>query len=537
MKLIMIIVMLLLGVAAFSQKNLNDSNNYKLAIEALNNKNYEEAAQYLDKEVEVNPKNANAWFLLAIYNQARQEYGKAIEDINKAIKYCSDKEGMHTAYKVRAALYTDIEDTEKALDDYATALKFSEDEDEIYTIYCFRASIYYNQGKYDIAQAECQRMIDLIPEREDAYRILATVYLMQGKPDEVINQVNYAIKLKGEGDELLFETRARAYLDKEMWDEATDDFITTLDYKCSQTLLYTAIELNETAFSMFIQKLKAMMAINQTDPYWPSIISYLYSEKKQYEKAVEYYKITLSLDRSIDSYTDLALCLYNMAQYNDALININKALDIDSINTSLLAIKANILRDLGDLTSSIATSDKALEIYPNIAPAYVDRATTKMYQGRYEEAIEDLNLAIAHDYGRGETYLLRADAYMKLGDKAHAEADYNEALWQLTFEYDHTFSECFAYQGLGKNEEAIETLNKIMATNTTDSVYYYCAAQLYSRMHDKENALKYLQRAFELGYRNFVHISYDFNMEFIRETDEFKSLIDKYKKINTLGVA
>ncbi len=48
-------------------------------------------------------------------------------------------------------------------------------------------------------------------------------------------------------------------------------------------------------------------------------------------------------------------------------------------------------------------------------------------------------------------------------------------------------------------------------------------------MEDKENAIKCLEKSLELGYLRFAHIERDFDMDFIRDTEEYKSLIKKYK--------
>ena len=52
---------------------------------------------------------------------------------------------------------------------------------------------------------------------------------------------------------------------------------------------------------------------------------------------------------------------------------------------------------------------------------------------------------------------------------------------------------------------------------------------MYSRMKDKENALRYLEKALEMGYNRFAHMERDFDLDFLRGTDEFKALIERYR--------
>ena len=72
-------------------------------------------------------------------------------------------------------------------------------------------------------------------------------------------------------------------------------------------------------------------------------------------------------------------------------------------------------------------------------------------------------------------------------------------------------------------------MDSIIARDTTEAGSYYDAACLYSRMHDKENALKHLEKSLQLGYNRFAHIERDFDMDFLRDSKEYKELIDRYK--------
>lgn len=65
---------------------------------------------------------------------------------------------------------------------------------------------------------------------------------------------------------------------------------------------------------------------------------------------------------------------------------------------------------------------------------------------------------------------------------------------------------------------------------------YYDAACLYSRMNRKQESIKYLKEALELGYRNFVHIEEDSDLDAIREMQDFIDLISKYKKAKVQNI-
>jgi clan AA aspartic protease (TIGR02281 family) len=47
----------------------------------------------------------------------------------------------------------------------------------------------------------------------------------------------------------------------------------------------------------------------------------------------------------------------------------------------------------------------------------------------------------------------------------------------------------------------------------------------------KEDALKFMELSLEKGYRRFAHMEVDEDLDFIRDTDEYKALINKYKSL------
>ena len=73
-------------------------------------------------------------------------------------------------------------------------------------------------------------------------------------------------------------------------------------------------------------------------------------------------------------------------------------------------------------------------------------------------------------------------------------------------------------------------MDSIIAREEDRAGSYYDAACLYSQMDNKQKALEYLEKSLELGYRRFAHIERDQDMDPIRDMEEFKALILKYKQ-------
>jgi tetratricopeptide (TPR) repeat protein len=219
-----------------------------------------------------------------------------------------------------------------------------------------------------------------------------------------------------------------------------------------------------------------------------------------------------------------------MGQYAPALSNINKALLIDSTDISSIGIKAKICIEMGLIPAAIEEADKILSLQPESDYGYYQRGWFKMQNGNYSEAIEDLSMVIMLVPQVSLAYCIRGSIYNHIGKTDLAQADFRKVIELEENKPDEYDQIPFAYHYSGENDKAIAAMERIIARDTTDEGSYYDAACLYALMQDKENAIRYLKKSLELGYNQFVHIERDYDLDFIRETEEFKELIQQYRK-------
>jgi tetratricopeptide (TPR) repeat protein len=82
----------------------------------------------------------------------------------------------------------------------------------------------------------------------------------------------------------------------------------------------------------------------------------------------------------------------------------------------------------GNCFYAIRDLDQALEINPNYAQAYNNRAFINMRLKRYDKALPDLNKAIELRPDYPHALMNRGDLYKHLGDKSKALADYDSVI-------------------------------------------------------------------------------------------------------------
>lgn len=224
----------------------------------------------------------------------------------------------------------------------------------------------------------------------------------------------------------------------------------------------------------------------------------------------------------------IAQCYYEIGDYENALKNINQAIDLDSTKVQYIPFKANVLYEMGNAKDAIAEWDKHQELYPEYGFGYYRRGWFKSLSGDEDGAIDDFTMSVTLDPDYSYSYVSRGDVYARQGKTELAKADF---LKVIEIEDTPEKYEClhYAYQGLGESEKAIAAIDTIIARDSDKKGNYYDASCLYSRMKNKDKALEYLEKCLEMGYNRFAHIRVDHDMDFLRDTPEFKSLIEKYE--------
>lgn len=506
-----------------------DSYNYQRGVEAIQNENPQEALEYLNKDVAENPKNGYSFSWIAMLRLQGEEFGKALTAADLAIKYLPKKDAEYVifAYTTRANIYLNLEDTVKAIADYTTAIRVKPDENSLFEK---RAQIYYEQEKYDLADADYKKMISLKPGETMGYMGLGRNFNAREQWQNAITQFDYVTKLASDYSSG-YSFRAESYLGLEKWSEATDDIVSALSLDWDRKALYLATTLKEPAFTMLVSKMKIQSAKSPNEASWPYTIGTMYEQNKDYAKAIEYYDVANSRDVSPTVHQRKSICYYEMGDYYNALKSIDQALNIDSTDLSYIARKANIYYEMGNPQSAISEWDKVLTAQPEYGFGYYRRGWFKELIGDNDGAIEDLSMSIVLAPEDSYAYVSRGDIYLKQGKKELAESDFHKV---IEIESTPDKFECihYAYQGLGMNDKAIEAIDSIIARDTTDAGSYYDAACLYCRMGNKSKAIEMLEKSLQLGYNRFAHIQRDFDMDLIRDTDEFKELLKKYQESN-----
>lgn len=88
----------------------------------------------------------------------------------------------------------------------------------------------------------------------------------------------------------------------------------------------------------------------------------------------------------------------------------------------------------------------------------------------------------------------------------------------------------YALHFLGQDKEAEEWMQAIIDKNPDEGGVWYDKACLLCRMGRLDESVAALRTAFDKGYADFAHIEADDDIDPIRERDDFKTIVEEYRK-------
>lgn len=111
-----------------------------------------------NKAIEVNPKDAIAWFNRGNANYDEKNYDQAISDYTKALEI---KPEWASAYYNRAKAYASKGQYDQVINDYTKVLEIDPGDDWAYNN---RGVAYYHKGHYDKAISDYNKALDIFPD-------------------------------------------------------------------------------------------------------------------------------------------------------------------------------------------------------------------------------------------------------------------------------------------------------------------------------------------------------------------------------------
>ena len=353
---------------------------------------YHKAIQNYDKAVKLAPKNINVYYNRGLVKGKLQDYSGAIQDYDKAIAL--DPKNV-AAYNNRGIANADLKDYAGAIADYNKTIELDPQN----------AAAYNNRG---IAKANLKNYAGAIED------------------------YNRAIELDPK--------YANAYNNRGVSKKNTKNFMGSIeDYD-------KAIELDPKNAGYYNNRGNARIELKD---YVNALLDY--------DKAIEL------APREASLYYTRGITKNDIKNYHGAIEDLNKAILLNPQYTIAYNNRGDVKYELGDYVNALLDFDKVISLDPLFATAYNSRGNAKSHLKNFTGAITDYSMAIKLDPQFAFAYYTnRASTKEKINNYIGAIADYQQAL-SLNPKIDSIYDKlikCYEKQNQYKKAEKIRRLKQ-----------------------------------------------------------------------------
>ncbi len=183
-------------------------------------------------------------------------------------------------------------------------------------------------------------------------------------------------------------------------------------------IVKTAVVLIAISFSSF--PMMAQASSDQVQAYLDQ--GEAYGRQGQFDKAIAEINKAIELDpKNANAFNDRGLALWLKGDMNPALADYNKAIELNPTfataynNRGLLYGKGQ-----GEMDLAIADFSKAIELDPKLVDAYLSRGMAYSFKQEFDKSIEDYGKVIEIDPNAGDAYFNQAVVYFYKGEYAEA---------------------------------------------------------------------------------------------------------------------
>jgi len=265
-----------------------------------------------------------------------------------------------------------------------------------------RGVAYYNNANFDQAVSEIGKAIKINPKYTEAYLYLGLAYMGKQELDKAILNYDKAIEINPKNEEA-YNVRGVAYANKCDYDKAIRDYDEAIKIKPGYVQAYLNrgfVNISTRNFEQVISDSNRVISINPAIATAYYLRGLAYTNEKNMEQAISDYGKAIEINpKYVDAYLNRGLTYAykgKMEQLKNSRVNLSAYIDIGLAVTN---------KD--DFDHAIADCSKAIEIDPKCAEAYITRAKIYVLGNVFDKARSDAHKAEELGYKSDPDFIKR----------------------------------------------------------------------------------------------------------------------------------
>lgn len=366
---------------------------------------YQEALSILDGASLLDSNNINIYILKTDAYLALDQQDKAVQLLEEALNQFDGEEKIELLFEL-ADVYDDYEDFDKVFDCLKMILEEEPvNEEALYKI-CFWTDF---TGRNEESIRLHQRIIDECPYSELAWFNLGAAYQGLKLYEKAIDAYQYAITIDEKFD-YAYRNIGDAYIRLRKYKEAIEMLEKVIELAKPEDVIYEAIGhcydklknfaqarfyykkashmrqddsklffkiactyYNERHWESCLKQLDTAMKIQRLQPDYNLLAGECKMELKLYKDAIQYFmNVVRTRPRNTNGWEALIRCLYKAEYFEEALEQVNAALQITNNKPLFIFYKAAVMLALGKSKEAILQLELAIQKAPKLLKKFLE---------------------------------------------------------------------------------------------------------------------------------------------------------------------
>ncbi|MBQ4404699.1 MAG: tetratricopeptide repeat protein [Selenomonadaceae bacterium] len=354
-----------------------------------------------------------------------------------------------------------------------------------------RANAYRDAQIYDRAIKDYSQVIKLVPKDFWAYYYRGDCYEKSNDFARALEDFNQIIKIAPEKG-ICYRRRGLYYKNREDYPNALKDYTKAIevepdyaDYYDSRGKIYIKLGDYYKAFADYDKAIEVSTSLRDKKGYLENKLIALLARAEMYKKQGDNDKALADYEEGIKltSAERMDSIYWNpnrLKEFQGKYLALKKENLPDDLETFIQSGKHNFKK--GYYPNALRDLNRALQINPNSAEAYVWRGVVYRYMRKFQEAFSDWEQAIKINPRCEEAYFRRGLAYSDVNNHELAISDYNKVL-----EINPNNKQAYAnratnYEALGEYKKALADYNRALEMEPNDRTLISMRQKLLEKM-------------------------------------------------------